>query len=67
MIGQFVDAIMFAVRWDHTTRRQVAEGLRSLANVGVKVSGLVLTQIDGKGMKRYGYGDYKAYDSYYSE
>lgn len=67
VIGQFVDAIMYAVRWDHTTRRQVAEGLRSLANVGVKVSGLVLTQIDGKGMKRYGYGDYKAYDSYYSE
>jgi hypothetical protein len=36
--------------------------------VNVKVSGLVLTQIDKRGMKRYGYGDsYGSYSNYYHE
>ena len=68
VIGGSVDAIMYAVKWDSTTRRQVSEGLRSFANVNVKVSGLVLTQIDKRGMKRYGYGDsYGSYSNYYHE
>ncbi|EAQ03096.1 hypothetical protein OB2597_13168 [Pseudooceanicola batsensis HTCC2597] len=67
VIGQSVDAIMYGVKWDSTTRRQVHEGLKSFASVNVKVSGLVLTQISQRGMKRYGYGDsYGAYDSYYN-
>jgi capsular exopolysaccharide synthesis family protein len=68
VIGRSVDVIMYAVKWDSTTRRQVSEGLRSFANVNVKVSGLVLTQIDKRGMKRYGYGDsYGSYSNYYHE
>ncbi|WP_375173907.1 GumC family protein [Pseudooceanicola sp.] len=68
VIGGSVDAIIYAVKWDSTTRRQVAEGLRSFANVNVRVSGLVLTQIDKRGMKRYGYGDsYGSYSNYYHE
>lgn len=66
VIGQSVDAIIYTVKWDSTTQRQVAEGLRSLEAVNLRVSGLVLGQIDKRGMKRYGYGDsYGAYQSYY--
>ena len=68
VIGGWVDAIIYAVKWDSTTRRQVAEGLKAFANVNVKVSGLVLSQIDRRGMKRYGYGDsYGNYSSYYHD
>ncbi len=66
VIGQSVDAVLYTVKWDSTTRRQVAEGLKSLRSVGTAVTGLVLAQIDKRGMKRYGYGDsYGAYGDYY--
>ncbi|MFU1478519.1 polysaccharide biosynthesis tyrosine autokinase [Roseovarius sp. C7] len=68
VIGQQVDAIIYTVKWDSTTHRQVNDGLKSLESVNLKVSGLVLGQIDQRGMKRYGYGDsYGAYQSYYSD
>lgn len=66
VIGQKVDAILYTVRWDYTMKRQVTDGLRTLETVNLRPSGLVLGQIDKRGMKRYGYGDYYgAYHSYY--
>lgn len=66
VVGKLVDATLYSVKWDSTSRRQVSEGLRSLETVGVHVLGLVLTQVDPKGMKRYGYGDdYSEYGGYY--
>lgn len=66
VIGQWVDAIIYTVRWDSTSQRQVREGLRAFEGVNIRVSGLVLGQISSRGMKRYGYGDsYGAYNSYY--
>jgi len=65
IIGRHVDATLYTVKWDHTTKRQVVEGLKSFATVDVPVAGLVLGQINAKGMKRYGYGDgYGAYGKY---
>lgn len=65
VIGQFVDAVLYTVKWDSTTRNQIREGLRMFETVNVKVTGLVLGQIDAKGMKRYGYGgEYGAYGAY---
>jgi len=61
VIGQHADAILYTVQWDQTTKRQVTEGLRSFATVNLKVSGLVLGQINARQMKRYGYGDYAGY------
>ncbi|TMV05724.1 polysaccharide biosynthesis tyrosine autokinase [Ruegeria sediminis] len=64
-IAQHVDALLFAVHWDSTDQSQVAEGLRMLESVNFRPSGLVLSQIDMKGMKRYGYGgQYGAYAQY---
>lgn len=62
IIGQVADAILYAVSWDKTSRNQVRDGLHLLDMVNARVSGLVLTMIDPKGMKRYGYGD--SYGSY---
>jgi capsular exopolysaccharide synthesis family protein len=65
VIGQHVDAIIYNVNWDRTTRTQVQEGLRQFQTVNLRVTGLVLSQIDPAGMKRYGYGDkYGAYSRY---
>ena len=57
IIGKHVDTTLYTVRWDHTTHRQVTQGLKELAQVNIKIAGLALGQIDQKGLKRYGYGD----------
>ena len=66
IIGRWVDTTIYTVKWDHTTHRQVLDGLKSFDQVRVKIAGLVLGQISPKGMKRYGYGDsYGAYQTFY--
>ena len=65
VVAQHVDVVLFTVRWDSTSKTQVRDALHMFETVGVKVSGLVLNQIDPKGMKQYGYGEsYGAYGSY---
>ncbi|MEN8887602.1 MAG: polysaccharide biosynthesis tyrosine autokinase [Celeribacter marinus] len=65
VIGQHCDAIMYTVKWDSTTKVQLLAALRELAAVNLKPTGLVLSQVDPKGMKKYGYGEaYGAYSSY---
>jgi capsular exopolysaccharide synthesis family protein len=65
VVAQHVDTVLFTVHWDRTSKTQVRDALRMFETVGVTVNGLVLNQIDPKGMKRYGYGDsYGAYGSY---
>lgn len=68
IIAQVADAVLFTVRWNQTSRVQVQEALRMFESLRLKVSGLVLSQIDGAQMKRYGYGGryggYGAYSSY---
>lgn len=68
VIGQNVDAIIYTVKWDDTSHRQVIDGLKSLKSVNANVSGLVLGQINKRGMKKYGYGDsYGTYQGYYRD
>lgn len=55
VIGQHADVVVYVVHWDKTPRAQVQQGLRSFEMVNVPVSGLVLSQIDPRGMRRYGY------------
>ena len=68
IIAQSADAVLFTVRWNDTSRVQVQEALRMFETLRLKVSGLVLSQIDGAEMKRYGYGgkygSYGAYSGY---
>ncbi|SIT06040.1 capsular exopolysaccharide family [Roseivivax lentus] len=68
VIGQHCDAIVFTTAWDRTTKVQVRESMRQFATANLRVSGLVLAQIDPKGMKRYGYGGkHGAYSAYGSD
>lgn len=64
IISQNVDAIVYSVKWDDTPKAQVRRGLRQFESVGVRVSGLVLSQIDPKGMKGYGYSSYGSSEYY---
>lgn len=65
IIAQSADAILFTVQWDSTSRTQVEEALRMFENSNQRVTGLILSQISAKGMKRYGYGgSYGAYAGY---
>lgn len=65
VIGQHADAVVYVVKWDSTNALQVQDGLRQLSSIGLPVAGLALSQIDPKGMKRYGYGGrYGAYAGY---
>jgi len=65
VIGQHVDAIVFSVAWDRTTRTQVLAALREFESVKLRVTGITLAQIDPKGMRRYGYGGASgAYSTY---
>ncbi|PTQ66233.1 GumC family protein [Celeribacter persicus] len=65
VVAQHADLVLFTVHWDKTTKIQVRNALHMFEIVGVKVSGLILNQIDPKGMKQYGYGEaYGAYASY---
>jgi|TARA_R110002049_G_scaffold309015_1_gene515830 succinoglycan biosynthesis transport protein ExoP len=56
IIADQADAIIFAVQWDKTSKTQVEEALRMFHMSGQRITGLVLSQISPKGMKRYGYG-----------
>ncbi len=68
IIAEQVDAIIFTVQWDKTSKPQVEEALRMFHNSGQRVTGLVLSQISARGMKRYGYGgQYGAYAGYGSK
>ncbi|WP_311201545.1 polysaccharide biosynthesis tyrosine autokinase [Sulfitobacter sp. W002] len=65
IIADQADAIIFTVQWDKTSKTQVEESLRMFHNSGQRITGLVLSQISPKGMKRYGYGGtYGAYSGY---
>lgn len=67
VIAPLADAVVYVVNWDSTTKTQVAEGIKQLRSVNVHVTGLVLSQINARQMRRYGYGTYYgAYSRYAS-
>lgn len=68
IIAEQADAVIFTVFWDKTSKAQVEESMRLFHNSGQRITGLVLSQISAKGMKRYGYGgQYGAYSAYGSK
>lgn len=56
ILAQVTDTVLFTVRWNRTTRAQLEEAMRLFETSGQSVSGLILSQIDPKGLRRYGYG-----------
>ncbi len=66
VLARFSDITVFAVRWNYTTRTQLRQGLEMLDGIGVTADGLVLTQVDAKKMRKYGYSGQYGYDAYSS-
>ncbi len=64
VLTRYADLCVFAVRWGSTSRTQVRQGLEMLKSVGHPVDGVVLTQVDQRKMKGYGYGGQYGYDGY---
>lgn len=58
IIAPHVDRVLYAVRWNITTAAQVRLGLGAFKFPGAPDAGLVLTQVDARKMRRYGYGGY---------
>ena len=54
ILAQHSDAILYAVRWDKTDKRLVRAGQSALSNVNANITGLVLTQVNMKRLRRYG-------------
>lgn len=54
VLGSLVDCVVFCVRWNRTTRAQVAQSLRAFSSVNVQVSGLTLSQVNYQKARMYG-------------
>ncbi|GHA58882.1 protein-tyrosine kinase [Amylibacter ulvae] len=71
VIGQHADSIIYSVRWDKTSKTEVKTGLSMFGSVGLEVDGLVMTMLDLKKIRQYGYAGGYGYaygygDSYHS-
>lgn len=53
IIGARVDSILYAVKWGQTDAKALNDGLSSLRKGGLKVDGLVLTQVRPKYQRQY--------------
>lgn len=56
IIAQQVDALVYSVRAEKTSKAEVLAGLRELEIVNIPVAGLVLSQVDPSRAYRSGYG-----------
>jgi capsular exopolysaccharide synthesis family protein len=68
IIGQYVDANLYTVLWNNTSKMSVKQGLAMFQSVGLHVTGLILNQIDHRKMRRFGTKAQCGYDdasSYY--
>jgi len=57
VISKHVDAILFAVQWEKTSREIVRSAVAQLRQTNARLAGSILTQVDVKRHKGYGYGD----------
>ena len=62
VVAQLADSVIYVVEWNATSKRDVIAGLRMMSDGGIRVTGLALTQIDLKKLKRY--GEYAGYGTY---
>lgn len=66
VLSHFVDATVFLVRWEKSSRKSVRQGLQRLQADGANVVGAVVSRVNSRKHARYGYSD-SAYYYYYSD
>lgn len=57
LIAPFADMVLIVLQWGRTSRLQFMDAVREIETAETTVCGCILSQIDPKGMLRYGYGD----------
>ncbi|WP_262692801.1 GumC family protein [Kordiimonas aestuarii] len=57
IISKYAESIMFVVQWEATAKGIVKTAVKQLTQTGVPLVGAVLTQVDVKRHRGYGYGD----------
>lgn len=57
ILSRLVDSTVFVVRWQETPKEAVQSALRELTRGGASVPGVLLTQVDMKKQRLYGYSD----------
>ena len=66
LLGQFADAVLYAVKANSTPADVAARGITRLQNSGIHVSGVVVSQVNLKKLAGYGGDmDYQGYYDYY--
>ena len=71
LLCPLADAVVFVTQWAETKHQLAYNAVQALRGAHAKLLGVVLTKVDVKKHKRYGYGDageyYGTYTKYYSE
>lgn len=63
LLGKYVDAALYVIRYDYTKLREIREGVESLALSGIDMLGYVFNGDNSSGGQGYGYG-YRRYGNY---
>lgn len=61
ILSSLADAVVYVVRWDHTPRGAVMEGLKELRAVRAPVAGVVLSLMNEARASKYNYDGYSYY------
>jgi capsular exopolysaccharide synthesis family protein len=64
IVAQFADAVVYLVRWDHTRKGAVVEGLRELASVNANIAGVALSLVSEARAASFANSDYLYKQSY---
>lgn len=69
IISKCVESMIYVVQWESTAKSIVRSAVKQLVQTGVPIAGAILTQVDVKRHRGYGYGDqgyyYGGKSSYY--
>jgi len=65
IVSAHADAVVYIVRWDHTPRGAVLEGLKELRRINAPIAGVVLSLVNEKKAARYAYEGYNSYRGRY--
>lgn len=66
ILGQFADAVLYAVKANSTPMNISARGVKRLTEAGINMAGAVVTQVNIKKISQYGGDlDYQGYYDYY--
>ncbi|MGP1355872.1 GumC family protein [Roseicyclus sp.] len=65
ILSAHADVVVYVVRWDHTPRGAVLEGLKELRTINAPVAGVVLSLVNEAKASRYAYEGYSSYRGRY--